>query len=240
MRDIDVSLYLVTDRGMLNNLSLTELVKSAVDNGATAVQLREKECSTREFIQLALDLKKILDPENIPLIINDRVDVALAAHTSGVHLGQNDMPVSMARKLLGDEKVIGLSVETEKDLDNVDALDVDYLGVSPIFKTPTKRDTMDEWGLEGLKLVAGKTDYKLVAIGGINRDNAGEVLQHGAEGIAVVSAICAAEKPGKAAAELREIVDSVRQDEVKTNIDSNNQWMVGREQSHPGEFAGNR
>jgi thiamine-phosphate pyrophosphorylase len=215
MRDIDVSLYLVTDRGMLNNLTLPELVKRAVKNGVTAVQLREKECSTREFIQLALDLKKILDPQNIPLIINDRLDVTLAVDASGVHLGQNDMPVSMARKLLGDKKVIGLSVETEKDLENVDALDVDYLGVSPIFKTPTKRDTIDEWGLEGLKMIAGMTDYKLAAIGGINRGNAGEVLKHGADGIAVVSAICAAEKPGRAAAELREIVDAVKQVEGK-------------------------
>lgn len=208
MRNFDPSLCLVTDRGMLSGISLPELVETAVTNGVTIVQLREKEASTREFIQLAFDLKKVLDPLNIPLIINDRVDVALAADASGVHLGQNDMPVSIARKLLGSEKIIGLSVETEADLETVDALKPDYLGVSPIFKTPTKTDTHGEWGLDGLKNVSQQTDFKLVAIGGINRETAGPVLKNGADGLAVVSAICAADEPGKAAAELRRIIDN--------------------------------
>jgi thiamine-phosphate pyrophosphorylase len=214
MRNVDIRLYLVTNRSMLTNGSLPELVHKAVENGVTAVQLREKECSTRKFIRLAIDLKKILDPLHVPLIINDRVDVAMAADASGVHLGQNDMPVSIARKLLGD-KVIGLSVETENDLFNADALDVDYLGVSPIFKTPTKTDTINEWGLEGLKKISEMTNYKLVAIGGINKENAKSVMANGADGIAVVSAICAAPDPGRSAATLRKAVESVRQSEIQ-------------------------
>jgi thiamine-phosphate pyrophosphorylase len=210
MRNIDLSLYLVTDRKMIKNSTLPALVHHAVENGVTAVQLREKEISTRQFIQLALDLKKILDPVQVPLIINDRVDVALAVDASGVHLGQHDMPVSIARNLVGDDKIIGLSVESEADVVNSDALDADYLGVSPIFNTPTKTDTIIEWGLEGLAKVAGMTDYPIVAIGGIHSENAADVFRHGADGIAVVSAICAADDPGKAARELKAITDRAR------------------------------
>ncbi|WP_340104543.1 thiamine phosphate synthase [Rhodohalobacter sp. 8-1] len=209
MRNIDLSLYLVTDRDMLRGYALPELVKTAVENGVTTVQLREKDASTREFIQLAVDLKKVLDPLNIPLIINDRVDVALATDASGVHLGQNDMPVSIARNLLGPDKIIGLSVETREDLETVDALNPDYLGVSPIFSTPTKTDTINEWELDGLRLVSEKTDFPLVAIGGINAENAQNVMDHGADGLAVVSAICASEDPGQAAALLRKEIDLV-------------------------------
>jgi len=209
MHNMDLSLYLVTDRGMLSDISLPELVQQAVENGVTAVQLREKETPTREFIQIALELKKILDPINVPLIINDRVDIALAVGASGVHLGQHDMPVSIVRKLLDDEKIIGLSVETEHDVENAKSLDVDYLGVSPIFKTPTKTDTISEWGLDGLRKVAEISSYPLVTIGGIHPENAEQVMQCGADGIAVVSAICAAQNPGKAAAQLREAIDKV-------------------------------
>lgn len=210
MYNDDFSLYLVTDRTILpNSQRLPEVVKTAAQNGVTAVQLREKECTTKEFILLAIQLKKVLDPLNIPLIINDRVDIALAVDASGVHLGQQDMPVSIARKLLGNDKIIGLSVETEEDVANSKCLNIDYLGISPIFKTPTKTDTLGEWGLEGLKKTASQTDDKLIAIGGINAGNARDVIIHGADGIAVVSAICAADDPGKATAELRQIIDSV-------------------------------
>jgi len=211
MRDIDLSLYLVTDREMLKGFTLPELVESAVNNGVTVVQLREKKASTREFIELAIELKKVLDPLNIPLIINDRVDVALASDASGVHLGQNDMPVSIARKLLGEDKVIGLSVETEADLDTLNALKPDYLGVSPIFNTPTKTDTVQEWGLDGLRMISQRVDYPLVAIGGINRENARKIIEHGADGVAVVSAICASDNPGKAAFELSREINVVKE-----------------------------
>lgn len=207
MRKIDLSLYLVTDRSMLRDYTIPDVVRQAAENGVTAVQLREKKSPTSEFIQLALDLKKILDPLHIPLIINDRVDVALAVDASGVHLGQHDMPVSLARNLLGDDKIIGLSVESEVDVENADALDVDYLGVSPIFQTPTKTDTVTEWGLEGLKKVSLTSRYPLVAIGGINHENAERVMQNGADGVAVVSAICTSENPGRAASALRNAVE---------------------------------
>lgn len=207
---IDLSLYLVTDQQMLHGHTLPELVKKAVENGVTTVQLREKEASAGAFIKMAIDLKKVLDPLNIPLIINDRVDVALATDASGVHLGQNDMPVSIARKLLGPEKIIGLSVETPEDLETVESLKPDYLGVSPVFRTPTKTDTINEWGLTGLKMISERVDFPLVAIGGISGENARSVMEHGADGLAVVSAICASEDPGRAAAELRMTIDKVK------------------------------
>ncbi|REL39004.1 thiamine phosphate synthase [Rhodohalobacter sp. SW132] len=209
MRKADLSLYLVTDREMMKENSLPELVQIAAENGVTTVQLREKNASTREFIRLGFELKKVLDPLHIPLIINDRVDVALAVDAAGVHLGQNDMPVSIARNLLGRDKIIGLSVETEEDLETVDALQPDYLGVSPIYSTPTKTDTKREWGLTGLKMISERTSYPLVAIGGINIGNAQSILKNGADGLAVVSAICASEDPGCATAELRKQIDAI-------------------------------
>lgn len=194
---------------MLGSHTLTDLVEKAAKNGVTAVQLREKDTPIRECIQIAQELKQVLDPLGVPLIINDRVDVALAVDADGVHLGQMDFPQELARKILGKEKIIGLSAESSQDAELAEQLDVDYLGISPVFTTPTKTDTTTEWGLNGLKEVARKSRHKLVAIGGINSKNAGQVMRHGADGIAVVSAICAANDPALAAKELRKLVDII-------------------------------
>ena len=203
----DLRLYLVTDRNLSRNRPIEDIVMKAVEGGISAVQLREKNTPTGEFLSLALILKKIL-PANIPLIINDRIDIALASGADGAHIGQEDMPYLKARALLGPAAIIGLSVENEEQAYAAENLDVDYLGVSPIFTTPTKSELTFEWGIEGLKRLRKMSSKPLVAIGGISQINAARVLEAGADGLAVVSAICSASNPEKASAELREIIDS--------------------------------
>lgn len=210
MRDADWSLYLVTDRRLAGSLPLEEVVAAAVRGGVTAVQLREKETATREFVQLARRLRDLLRPTSIPLLINDRVDVALAAGADGVHIGQSDMEYSDARRLLGPDSFIGLSVETMEQAREAEELDVDYIAVSPMFRTRTKLDTAPPWGLEGLRSLRGRTRHRIVAIGGISQLCARQVMEAGASGIAVVSAICSAPDPELAARELRARVESAR------------------------------
>jgi thiamine-phosphate pyrophosphorylase len=196
-------LYLVTDQALTRGRPLADVVAAAVQGGVTCVQLREKQLGTREFLAQALILKALLAPQGIPLVINDRIDIAMACGADGVHLGQNDLPVDEARKLLPPGVFIGWSVESMDDVQQSAALPVDYLGVSPIFSTPTKTDTKDPWGLEGLAVVRATTRLPLVAIGGIHAGNARDVLSAGANGLAVVSAICTADNPQAAAIALR-------------------------------------
>ena len=192
-------LYLVTDQASLRGRTLADVVLAALKGGVTCVQLREKSLCTRDFVALALALQDLLAAFAVPLIINDRIDVALACGAQGVHLGQSDMPVAVARRLLPPQVFIGLSVETMDDVANAAMQPVDYLGVSPIYPTPTKTDTAPPWGLDGLRHVRAATDLPLVAIGGIQLAQVREVLQAGADGLAVVSAICSADDPEAAA-----------------------------------------
>ncbi|GAK52234.1 thiamine-phosphate pyrophosphorylase 2 [Candidatus Moduliflexus flocculans] len=188
-------IYFVTDRELLKGKSLEETVLHAVQGGVSLVQLREKTLPTRAFIATAQRLKTALKPYHVPLIINDRIDVALAAEADGVHIGQDDMPYPLARKLLGAQAIIGVSVENMEQVLEAEAWEVDYLGVSAIFATPTKTDIKRAWGLDGLREVKRRSRHPLVAIGGIHSDNAADVMQAGADSIAVVSAICAANDP---------------------------------------------
>ncbi|HOU78238.1 MAG TPA: thiamine phosphate synthase, partial [Syntrophales bacterium] len=143
--------------------------------------------------------------------INDRLDVALAVGADGVHVGQDDMPYPLARAVLGKKMIIGLSVETWEDVEAAEKWDVDYLGVSPVFATPTKTDTKGSWGLEGITRIRSFSRHPLVAIGGLNATNTGAAVRAGADGIAVVSAICAAPDPFAAARELCRIIGENRQ-----------------------------
>lgn len=195
-------LYVVTDRAMIGDRSLTDVVLAAVDGGAQTIQLREKDISTRAFVEHARTLREVLAPRGVPLIINDRVDVALASGADGVHVGQDDMPYPDARRLLGPDAVIGLSVETMDDVLRAEQFDVDYLGVSAVFATTTKTDTRGVWGIDGLAEVRRRSRHQLVAIGGLHAGNAGDVVAAGADAVAVVSAVCAAPDPRAAAAEL--------------------------------------
>jgi len=206
----DFSLYLVTDRGLAGSRPLADVVAAAVRGGVTAVQLREKQCGTREFVELARGLRALLAPSGVPLIVNDRADVALAAGADGVHVGQSDLDARDVRRLLGPHAIVGLSVETREQAEQAAALDVDYLGVSPVFSTPTKTDTAPEWGLSGLAALRRASKQVLVAIGGIHASNAAAVIEAGADGIAVVSAICAAPDPEAAARDLRRAIAQAR------------------------------
>jgi len=207
---IDYSLYLVTDRDLSRGRSTLEIIKAGVTGGVTCVQLREKNCSTLEFIEEALSVKEYLKSCNIPLIINDRVDVAQAIKADGVHLGQTDMPLTMAKDVLKDSMIIGISVESLEDAIRAEKDGADYIGISPIFATPTKTDTAPPLGLEGLKEISKAVSLPKVAIGGLNPENAGEVILNGAGGIAVVSAIVSADDPRKAAEELSYIIKQAR------------------------------
>ena len=195
-------IYLVTDQKACQGKPLESIVLDAVTAGVSCVQLREKEIGTRLFLEKALALKSILEPAGIPLIINDRVDIALAAKADGVHIGQTDMPYEHARSLMGPKAVIGLSVETWEDVEKAQDLDVDYLGVSPVFSTPTKTDTKTPWGLGGLEKIKDYSCHPLVAIGGLDTSNAEKVIKAGADAIAVVSAICSANDSFDAAKQL--------------------------------------
>ncbi|ENM6581415.1 thiamine phosphate synthase [Vibrio alginolyticus] len=192
-------LYLVTD-DQQDLATLKRVVRKAVEGGVTMVQVREKHGDVRAFIERAQAVKDILKDTNVPLIINDRVDVALAVDADGVHLGQSDMPATIARELIGPNKILGLSIENEEQLAEADSLPIDYIGLSAIFATPTKTNTKKFWGIDGLKMALETTSLPIVAIGGINESNIPQLSATGVHGLALVSAICRAEDP-KAASE---------------------------------------
>jgi thiamine-phosphate pyrophosphorylase len=201
-------LYLVTDRQLCGSRPLEDVVLQALKGGIACLQLREKDVSTRSFIETAREIKSLAAQFGVPLIINDRLDVALAIEADGVHIGQEDMPYSTARKLMGPRAIIGLSVETWDDVVRAQELDVNYLGVSPVFKTPTKTDTKGSWGLEGLTRIKTYSRHSLVGIGGLNASNAADAVMAGADYVAVVSAICAAPDPLQASRELHDIIEA--------------------------------
>jgi thiamine-phosphate pyrophosphorylase len=207
---VDYSLYLVTDRGLSRGRPTLEIVSAAVAGGVTVVQLREKTAETREFVEEALAIRAYLKERKIPLIINDRIDVAQAVSADGVHLGQKDMPIELARKIVGDSMIIGISAESVADAVAAQEAGADYLGVSPIYATPTKTDTAPALGLEGLRQIRESVDLPLVGIGGLKAENAARVIEHGADGVAVVSAIVSADDPEQAARALFQIVSGAR------------------------------
>jgi thiamine-phosphate pyrophosphorylase len=209
-QNIDYSLYLVTDRGLARGRSTLEIVKAAVSGGVTCIQLREKDCSTLEFIEQAVAIKNFLETRQIPLIINDRLDVALAVGADGIHLGQTDMPLGIAKKIAGPSMLIGISAESVQDAIEAENSGADYLGVSPIYATPTKTDTAPPLELQGLREIRSRVKIPLVGIGGLNKSNAAEVIQNGGDGVAVVSAIVAADDPELAARTLKQIIDEAR------------------------------
>jgi len=210
MKNFDPALYLVTDRMLAKDRTIEFIVEQAVKGGVTMVQLREKDCSTLDFVNLAIMLKKLLVSCHVPLIINDRLDVAMACGADGLHIGQHDMPYPVARKILGNDKIIGLSVENIDQAREANKLDVDYIGISPVFVTGTKPELINPLGLEGIRQITAFSKHPMVAIGGINAQNAADILKAGATGVAVVSAIVSADDPMKAAHEIRQEIDKFR------------------------------
>ncbi len=200
--------YLVTDMALCRQggHDLQQVVQQALEAGLRWVQLREKEDSTRVLLKKAVLLRQLTRAYGAKLVINDRIDVALAAGADGVHIGQSDMPYPLTRKLLGPDKIIGLSVTNLAEWEEAEPWDVDYLGVGPIFHTDTKPDIAPPLGLEGLQQIGKQSRHRLFAIGGIHPANVAEVMATGMDGIAVVSAICAAPCPKAAALELIELI----------------------------------
>ncbi len=203
----DYSVYVVTDRSLSRGRTTVDVVREAVAGGATCVQLREKHARTLDFLEEARALSVLLRAQHVPLLINDRVDIALAVGADGVHLGQQDMPIADARRLGPPSWIIGVSAESIEDAIRAEKEGADYIGVSPVFATPTKTDTALPLGLEGLCAMRAAVRIPLVAIGGIQLHNAREVIRAGADGLAVVSAIVSADSPREAAAALRREID---------------------------------
>jgi thiamine-phosphate pyrophosphorylase len=186
MKKFDPALYLVTDRILSKGRPIEFIVEQAIKGGVSMVQLREKDCSTLDFFNMAVRLKKQLAPFHVPLIINDRLDIALASDADGLHIGQQDMPYAIARKILGYDKIIGLSVENIEQAKETNKLDVDYIGLSPVFVTGTKPELVYALGLTGVRKIAAFSKHTMVAIGGINAQNTADVLRAGVHGLAVV------------------------------------------------------
>ena len=204
----DYTLYLVTNREVMSTTALNEAVELAILGGCTMVQLREKNMLALDFYKQAIAIKGITDKYAVPLIINDRIDIALAVHAAGVHIGQSDLPVSVARKIIGDNMLLGVSVSSEKEAKDAMKDGADYLGVGAMFPTTTKTDanfvTMEE-----LRKIRRAVNLPIVVIGGINKDNVNLFRFIGIDGLAVVSAVIAQRDIKKAAAEMKGLFTKV-------------------------------
>ncbi|MBW7907496.1 MAG: thiamine phosphate synthase [Kiritimatiellae bacterium] len=210
MLPVDYSLYLVTDRALSRGRATAEIVRAAVSGGVTFVQIRDKTGSTREFLDEARAVKDVLQGTGVRMVVNDRVDVALAAGADGVHLGQRDMPIVDARRMVPSHWIVGISAESVEDAIRAEREGADYIGMSPVFSTPTKTDTAAPLGLEGVRRLRAAVRIPLVAIGGIHAGNAADVIRAGADGVAVVSALVSADDPYASALELRRAIAAGR------------------------------
>lgn len=201
---MDYTLYLCTDRGLMTTDTIEESVELAVKGGVTMVQLREKDCSSAEFYQTALRVKNITDQYQVPLIINDRVDIAMAVDAAGVHVGQSDLPAAVVRGIIGPDKIIGVSTATVEEAVKAQEDGADYIGVGAMFVTSTKSNTRSV-SMERLAEIRNAVTIPIVAIGGINEKNAAQFCGTGIDGLAVVSAIVAKADIEQAARELKAI-----------------------------------
>lgn len=208
-RAFDLSLYLVLDPVLCGGFDgMVSTAFTSVRAGATVVQLRAPGWKKRDLVNCARALKKTLAPFSIPLIIDDDADVCLAADADGLHVGQRDLEIHDARAVIGPDRILGLSVSNLEELAGVDAAVTDYLGVGPIFATSTKPDAAPAMGYDGLATVTSATSLPTVAIGGIKAAHAADIIRTGADGIAVVSAICGQADPAAATAKLKTLVDA--------------------------------
>ncbi len=204
---IDYTLYLVTDRDLMSTKTLEEAVEQAIMGGCTLVQLREKTASSRNFYETAINVKTITDKYNVPLIINDRVDIALAIDAHGVHVGQSDLPAAVVRKIIGKDKILGVSAGTVEKAIEAQREGADYIGVGALFSTSTKTDAKSV-SRETLIKIIKEVSIPVVGIGGINLENAVQLKNTGINGIAVVSAIIAQKDIKSAAEKMLEIFSS--------------------------------
>ncbi|MCR6571282.1 thiamine phosphate synthase [Campylobacter insulaenigrae] len=196
-------LYLVASKGKKSENEFLNIIKTSLEAGVDIIQLREKNLNTLEFYHLALKVKAICDEFKIPFLINDRLDIALAIDASGVHIGQTDLPLQKARKLLGNEKIIGITINHKFELENIKG--ADYLGVGAVFNTPSKENCV-VLGIEGLKEITRLSSLPVIAIGGINENNISMLKDSGVTGVAVIRAIMDAKNPYEATLFLKKII----------------------------------
>lgn len=209
MMALDLSLYLVLDPDLCGGAEgMIRTARLAAENGATVVQLRAPDWKKRQWLATAIELKRVLQPFGVPLIINDQVDVALAVDADGVHVGQGDLPADVVRRLIGPHKWLGLSVTNAEELRAVPPQGVDYLGIGPVFGPGVKKNAAPTTGLARFAELVAASPLPVVAIGGIQLANCASVIEVGAKGGAVVSAICGQEDPALAAAGLRAVIDA--------------------------------
>lgn len=212
-QQIDYSIYLVTDRDLMSTETLEEAVEIAIKGGTTLVQLREKDCSSLDFYTTAVNVKKITDKYNIPLLINDRLDIAQAVNAAGIHIGQSDMPCRIARKILGENKIIGVSAGCLEEALKAQEDGADYIGVGAVYATGTKKDataiTMDE-----LKKIKKSIHIPMVVIGGINKERVKDFKGVGIDGLAIVSAIIAQQDIKKATEDIKQEFEKIKIDEI--------------------------
>jgi thiamine-phosphate diphosphorylase len=205
--------YLVTEEALSRGRTSIEVAEAALGAGIGAIQVREKETTARRALEIALALRALTRERGALLLVNDRLDLALAAGADGVHLGQDDVPLSTARALLGPQALIGLSITHPDQLDAPDAAHADYLGVGAVFPTSSKADA-EQTGLELLAAARARSEVPIVAIGGITVENAPAAIRAGAHVVAVISAVCGAPDPAAAARHLLEAVNSARRSSV--------------------------
>jgi len=210
VKEVDWSVYLVTDPRLPAERFLAEVVEASIRGGVNVVQYRDKQSGTRNMVEASRALCNLCHRMGAYLFVNDRVDVALAIDADGVHLGQEDMPIGIARRLLGPDKLIGITVHNVEEIKEAELEGADYLSVAPVFATATKPDHQNPLGLEGVRALAAHANKPLLAIGGINRLNAASVIHSGAAGVCVVSAIISADDPRRATQELHETVKAAK------------------------------
>lgn len=199
--EIDYTLYLCTDRELMSTETLEEAVERAIKGGCTIIQLREKDCSSQEFYETAKRIHEITRRHHVPLIINDRVDIALAVDAEGVHVGQSDLPAAVVRSIIGEDKIVGVSATNLSEAKQAVLDGADYLGVGAMYQTDTKTDAQTVT-MEELKAIRSAVDVPVVVIGGINQNTMNNFKGMGIDGLAVVSVVIAAENIEQAAQDM--------------------------------------
>lgn len=207
---LNLGLYVIADRLLAGDRPLRKVVELAIDGGATCIQLREKEASSRDFFLKAKELRQVTRERGVPLIVNDRLDIALAVGADGVHLGQDDLPPELARQLMPDGMILGVSVDDLRQARQAEGLGATYLGAGSVFATATKPDARQSIGLDLLFRICREVKIPVVGIGGINAGNAAKVIEAGAAGVAVISSVIAAPDIAAATRELWEEVQKAR------------------------------
>jgi len=203
-----LALHVLTDRDWSRGRDMLSVAKAAIAGGATVIQLRDKAASTRQLVAEGLALRRLTRQHGVLLIVNDRVDVALAVEADGAHVGQDDMTADLARRLLGPDRLLGVSTGSLEEAEAATTAGADYFGVGPIYATRAKADAGAPTGPALLRAIAARFATPLVAIGGITTENAGEAIQAGAAGVAVITAVVAADDIAAAARRLRAAVDA--------------------------------